>query len=62
MKVLITCGAGFIRSNIINSFLLNSNFTLVRVLDNFETGYFKNIDEFVGNLKFESIEGRCLKS
>ncbi len=57
MKILITGGAGFIGSNIVESLLKNNTITLVRVLDNFATGKKENIAEFISNPRFELIEG-----
>lgn len=54
-KILVTGGAGFIGSNIC-SFLLNNKIK-VRCLDNFSTGYRKNIQSFLSNPFFELIEG-----
>jgi UDP-N-acetylglucosamine 4-epimerase len=57
MKILITGGAGFIGSNLVESLLQNDTISLVRVLDNFATGHKKNIEEFFSNPKFELMEG-----
>lgn len=57
MKILITGGAGFIGSNLVESLLQNDKISLVRVLDNFATGHKKNIEEFFSNPKFELMEG-----
>lgn len=57
MKILVTGGAGFIGSNLVESLLQNDKISLVRVLDNFATGHKKNIEEFFSNPKFELIEG-----
>ena len=57
MKILITGGAGFIGSNLVESLLQNDKISLVRVLDNFATGHKKNIEEFFSNSKFELMEG-----
>lgn len=53
---LVTGGAGFIGSNIIE-YLLKYGAGKVRVLDNFSTGSHVNIEEFKANPAFELIEG-----
>jgi UDP-N-acetylglucosamine 4-epimerase len=53
---LITGGAGFIGSNIVE-YLLKYNARKVRVLDNFSTGSHENIEPFKNNPSFELIEG-----
>jgi len=57
MRILVTGGAGFIGSNLVESLLNHPNVALVRVLDNFATGHKKNIEEFFLHPKFELIEG-----
>ena len=53
---LITGGAGFIGSNLVE-YLLRYNASHVRVLDNLSNGYFENIQEFIKLPNFEFIEG-----
>jgi UDP-N-acetylglucosamine 4-epimerase len=65
-RVLVTGGAGFIGSNLVDSFLQSGN--TVVCLDNFSTGKRKNLETFLGNPKFRLIEGDirnyddCLKA
>lgn len=65
-RVLVTGGAGFIGSNLVESFLLSGN--TVVCLDNFSTGKRDNLKPFANNPKFKLIEGDirnyddCLKS
>ena len=54
-KYLVTGGAGFIGSNIVERILLNGG--AVRVLDNFSSGSRKNIQGFLHNPNFELQEG-----
>jgi UDP-N-acetylglucosamine 4-epimerase len=53
---LITGGAGFIGSNIVE-YLLKYGAKKVRVLDNFSTGSRANIAEYLNNKGFELLEG-----
>jgi len=46
MRILVTGGAGFIGSNIVESLLKNDEVSYVRVLDNLATGSVSNIEEF----------------
>ena len=57
MKVLVTGGAGFIGSNLVEHLLGMDEIEHVRILDNLETGYYDNIKEFEDNPKFQFIEG-----
>ena len=54
-KLLVTGGAGFIGSNLIEYFLKNNN--EVVCLDNLSTGYKKNIAPFLNDNNFQFIEG-----
>lgn len=56
VKFLITGGAGFIGSNLVE-YLLKYGAGHVRVLDNLSNGYYENIKDFVGLPNFEFIEG-----
>ena len=68
MNLLITGGAGFIGSNLVEHFLGDDSVGLVRVLDNLSNGYIENIQEFFDHPRFEFIEGdirdyaTCLKA
>jgi len=68
IKLLITGGAGFIGSNLVEHFLKDDRVALVRVLDDLSNGYYDNIREFEHHPKFEFIQGdicdyeTCLKA
>jgi UDP-N-acetylglucosamine/UDP-N-acetylgalactosamine 4-epimerase len=68
INLLITGGAGFIGSNLVEHFLKDERVGLVRVLDNLSNGYIENIQEFFDHPGFEFIEGdirsyeTCLKA
>ncbi len=57
MRVLVTGGAGFIGSNLVETLLQDERVAFVRVLDNLATGSLQNINSFLDNKKFEFIEG-----
>src|SRR6056297_3543225 len=68
LKLLITGGAGFIGSNLVEHFLNDDRISLVRILDDLSNGYYKNLKEFENHPKFEFIKGdicdynTCLKA
>jgi UDP-N-acetylglucosamine 4-epimerase len=56
---LVTGGAGFIGSNIVE-YLLKYKAGKVRVFDNLSNGYYKNVEPFLSNPSFEYIKGDLL--
>ncbi len=57
MRILVTGGAGFIGSNLVEKLLSDERISFVRVLDNLATGSRENISGYLSNPKFEFIEG-----
>ena len=55
-KFLITGGAGFIGSNLVE-YLMKYNAGYVRVLDNLSTGHKSNIDAYINSDNFDFMEG-----
>ena len=56
-NILVTGGAGFIGSNLVEALLQDKRVGTVRVLDNLATGYLHNIEDFLDNPNFEFLEG-----
>ena len=57
MRILVTGGAGFIGSNLVENLLKDERVTFVRVLDNLATGSLKNLSEFRSHPGFDFFEG-----
>lgn len=57
MNILLTGGAGFIGSNLTKALLNHESISLVRVIDNFSTGYRQNLQDILSHPKFKLIEG-----
>ena len=53
---LITGGAGFIGSNLVE-YLIKYGAKKIRVLDNLSTGYYRNIEPYIGLGNFEFVQG-----
>jgi len=67
-NILVTGGAGFIGSNLVEHLLKDERVGNVRVLDNLSTGYIENLNGFMNNPRFSFLEGdirdmdTCLKA
>lgn len=68
MRILVTGGAGFIGSNMVEQLLQDTRVSFVRVLDNLATGSLQNLSDFNNHPRFEFLEGdirqfeTCLKA
>lgn len=56
-NILVTGGAGFIGSNLVETLLQDSRVNKLRVLDNLSTGFKQNLEAFIDHDRFEFIEG-----
>jgi UDP-N-acetylglucosamine/UDP-N-acetylgalactosamine 4-epimerase len=56
-NILVTGGAGFIGSNLVQNLLQDERVGLVRVLDNLATGNRQNLDPYLGLPNFEFVWG-----
>jgi UDP-N-acetylglucosamine/UDP-N-acetylgalactosamine 4-epimerase len=61
MQILVTGGAGFIGSNLVDELLKDKRVTRVRVMDNLATGSMENLNEFHGDPRFEFVQGDIRK-
>jgi UDP-N-acetylglucosamine 4-epimerase len=59
LSFLITGGAGFIGSNIVQ-YLMDNSAKKVRVLDDLSNGYIENVQNYLNDSRFEFIEGSIL--
>ena len=50
-RILVTGGAGFIGSNLVDTLLKDPRVSFVRVLDNLSNGHRHNIEEFIDDLE-----------
>jgi nucleoside-diphosphate-sugar epimerase len=57
MRILVTGGAGFIESNLVESLLNHPDVALVRVLDNFAKGHKKTSSSFFCILSLSYLKG-----
>jgi UDP-N-acetylglucosamine 4-epimerase len=57
LNLLLTGGAGFIGSHILEAAVSDSRIEKIRILDNLSAGFMRNIDSCLANSKVEFVEG-----
>lgn len=55
-RIIVTGGAGFIGSNLVEKLLADERVEAVRVIDDLSNGYYSNIQPFEGHPKFDFAE------
>jgi UDP-N-acetylglucosamine 4-epimerase len=57
LNLLLTGGAGFIGSHILEAAVADARISKIRVLDNLSAGFLRNIEPFLADAKVEFVEG-----
>lgn len=55
MNVLVTGGAGFIGSHLIEALISDSEIKIIRVIDNFITGNRRNLNQYFNRIEFHNL-------